>query len=419
MQKSKIYSNAISVLFLTPLRAVVILIAPMLPFLFKKYFRCKVNQKVTLLYFIIIVSSLIGLLNGNVDFANVFLYIWICFPIIYLLFGDVKESVYSAVSWDTLFKSLRWWLIIIDVCGFICRFLIFRTVDDFGYAYGTHFQGVSGLCVVNTFMVLYYFVPLLKGKASRSIVNNFLFFFCSSIFCFSGLTTVTFILTLILYFILNAKPKNLLKLTILILLGFAVLVYSAKDVLYYNIRSIELFLNAEDAQDNARKRVMYGNFLNLMTSDMSVNAVGVGPAGYNSRTCFLLNDDSNNIFTTVLGHHMPAYHKNDIFPLWNKTIVNFEDFTDGVRNKPFSSIVAFGAENGLIFLILFSFYWFRTINTFRKLSRTDNDYLYLYLLNIFMFLLLVTEYWFESSEFILFLIIQNTLIASKKSRKCF
>ncbi len=402
-------------MFLTPLRAMVILIAPLLPFLVKRYFCCKINKKVSILYCIIIVSSLIGLLRGYVDFANVVLYLWICFPIIYLLFGDVKGSVSSAVSWDALFRSLRWWLIIIDVCGFICRFIIFRTVDDFGFAYGTHFKGVSGLCVVNAFMVLYYLSHLLRSEVSKSNINNFLFFFCSFIFCYSGLTAITFVITIIIYFILNIKPKNLIKAVILFLFGLIVLMYSAKEIIYYNIRNVELFMSAEDAQDNARKRVMYSNFFDLMYSDFSVDVIGVGPGGYNSRICFLLNDDSDNIFTTVLGHHMPPYHKNDIYPLWNRAFVSFEAFTDGARNKPFSSIVAFGAEAGLIFLFLFSLFWFRSMNTFRKLSRKDGDYLYLFLLNVFMFLLLITEYWFESSEFILFLIIQNTLIANKMS----
>lgn len=415
MPKTKIYSNAISILFLTPLRAMVILIAPLLPFLVKRYFCCKINKKVSILYCIIIVSSLIGLLRGYVDFANVVLYLWICFPIIYLLFGDVKGSVSSAVSWDALFRSLRWWLIIIDVCGFICRFIIFRTVDDFGFAYGTHFKGVSGLCVVNAFMVLYYLSHLLRSEVSKSNINNFLFFFCSFIFCYSGLTAITFVIAIIIYFILNIKPKNLIKAVILFLFGLIVLMYSAKEIIYYNIRNVELFMSAEDAQDNARKRVMYSNFFDLMYSDFSVDVIGVGPGGYNSRICFLLNDDSDNIFTTVLGHHMPPYHKNDIYPLWNRAFVSFEAFTDGARNKPFSSIVAFGAEAGLIFLFLFSLFWFRSMNTFRKLSRKDGDYLYLFLLNVFMFLLLITEYWFESSEFILFLIIQNTLIANKMS----
>ena len=415
MPKTKIYSNAISILFLTPLRAMVILIAPLLPFLVKRYFCCKINKKVSILYCIIIVSSLIGLLRGYVDFANVVLYLWICFPIIYLLFGDVKGSVSSAVSWDALFRSLRWWLIIIDVCGFICRFIIFRTVDDFGFAYGTHFKGVSGLCVVNAFMVLYYLSHLLRSEVSKSNINNFLFFFCSFIFCYSGLTAITFVITIIIYFILNIKPKNLIKAVILFLFGLIVLMYSAKEIIYYNIRNVELFMSAEDAQDNARKRVMYSNFFDLMYSDFSVDVIGVGPGGYNSRICFLLNDDSDNIFTTVLGHHMKKKKKNDIYPLWNRAFVSFEAFTDGARNKPFSSIVAFGAEAGLIFLFLFSLFWFRSMNTFRKLSRKDGDYLYLFLLNVFMFLLLITEYWFESSEFILFLIIQNTLIANKMS----
>ena len=40
-------------MFLTPLRAMVILIAPLLPFLVKRYFCCKINKKVSILYCII------------------------------------------------------------------------------------------------------------------------------------------------------------------------------------------------------------------------------------------------------------------------------------------------------------------------------------------------------------------------------
>ncbi len=408
----RIYTNLSSIIFVTPLRAAVILITPLLPFCLKCFFYSTTNKQVNLLLYLVLISGLIGLLRGNIDIANLVLYLWICAPIIYLLFCDVKDGK-RIISWENLFKNLRLWLIVIDVIGFVCRFIIFKTVDDFGRAYGTHFKGVSGLCAVNAYVMLYYLAYLLKGNKEKKYLYNFLFFFCSFIFCFSGLTVITFVAMIALYFIFNLRPKNLFRIGIIIVIGLSVLVYSAKEVLEYNVRNVELFLDDDAAQSNARKRVMYSNFTKLISSDLSKALVGVGSGGYNSRTCFLINDDSNNIFTTILGHHMPKYHKSDIYPLWNNVLVSYDSYTDGARNKPFSSLVGFGAEIGLVFLFFFSFFWFKKIWQFRRKSRTDVDFLYLYLLNMFVYLLLVTEYWFESSEFILFLVIQNSMIANK------
>lgn len=408
----KLYSNLLSILFLTPLRATVILISPFWPFFLKRFFRTTINRQVILLLFFMLISGFIGLFHKNIDVANFVLYLWICGPLIYLLFCNIKSCNYI-ISWENLFESLRLWLIVIDIVGFICRFFIFKTVDDFGHAYGTHFKGVSGLCAVNAFIMLYYLAYILKGYTPKKYLYNFLFFFCSFIFCFSGLTVITFIFTMVLYFIFNLKPKTLFKIGAILIIGFSVLVYSAKEIIDYNVRNIELFLDSDVAQNNARKRVMYTNFFELMSSDLNKALFGVGPGGYNSRVCFLLNDDSENIFTTVFGHHMPKYHKLDIYPLWNKDFVSLDSHTDGTRNKPFSSLVGFGAEIGLIFLFIFSFFWFKRILVFKRKSQADSDFLYLYLLNIFIYLLFITEYWFESSEFILFLIIQNSILANK------
>lgn len=413
MQKAQKISYILSILFVSPLRAVIILITPLLPLALKNLFQGEFNKDIIILYSLIGISSMIGLFRGYIDFANFILYIWICFPIVYLMFCDIRK-VKPLVTWNTFLKSLRFWLIIIDLGGFICRFIVFRTVDDFGYLYGTHFKGVSGLSVVNAYVMLYYLSYILKGNISKKIILNFLFFFFSFIFCFSGLTVLTFAITIVIYLIANIKLRNLFKILIVLILSIIVLTYTAKDILDYNKKNIELFLDKDDSQNNARKRVMYYNFYELITTDMSVIFTGVGPGGYNSRTCFLINDDSDNIFTKLLGHHMPKYHNEYIYPLWNSDLVSYDSYTDGARNKPFSSFVAFGAEIGIIFLIIFYLFWFKRINKMRIESKNDTDYLYLFLLNTFVCLLLLTEYWFESSEFILYIIIQNIIISNKK-----
>lgn len=412
MKPKTIYSNILAAMFLTPLRAVVVVIAPLIPMFSARLFSCKSNGKIYILWMIAVFSSIVGLVTGTTDFANVFLYIWICFPIIYLLFGDLKNKSHS-ISWETFFKSLRLWVIIIDVIGFFCLFILFRTVDDFGRGYGSHFKGVSGLCVVNAFVMLYYLSFILKKVVTKKILLNFCFFFSSFIFCFSGLTLMTFAITMVVYFISVISVKNIIKILLVLLLGIFVLFQAATDVFYYNIRNIEYFLDKDQAEDNARKRVMYSNFLKLMTEDGLIPVTGTGPGGYNSRICFLLNDDADNIFTQTLGKHMPKYHKRDIYPLWNKHFVSYEKYNDGARNKPFSSLVSLCAETGIIFFLFFCFFWFKKIRDFKKKADYNIEYTYLFLINIFVFLLLATEYWFESSEFILFLIIQNLLISKK------
>lgn len=413
MEKKKIYPFLWCSFFCTPLRAIIIALSPIIPKLSKVFFYSKLNKEISILFIISLISSIVGLLRGSVDLANVILFTWVCFPIFYILFCDIEKKR-TFISWEKLFKYLRLFLIAIDIIGFVCRFLIFKTVDDFGKAYGEHFKGVSGLCVLNAFVMLYYLSFILKGDYSKKTISYFIFFLCSFIFCFSGLTLITLIIVLFIYLLSNLKLSgNILKIIIVLIIGGFIFTHTATEILKYNTRNIELFLNNADAQDNARKRVMYANFFNHMSENTTLLLTGVGPGGYNSRICFLLNDDSNNIFTSILGNHMPQYHKADIYPLWNNDIVSFDKYTDGARNKPFSSLVGICAEVGIIFFIFFTVFWLKKIIYFRKKAKYDTDYLYLFLLNSFMYLLLATEYWLESSEFILFLLLQNTIISNK------
>lgn len=413
----KFYANILSIVFLTPLRAIVVVLAPIFPILIKQLFVTKIDKKVILLCCIIIISGLINILDGNINISSYILYIFICFPIIYLFFGKIKKTSDNKlyVNWHILFKYLRRWLIVIDIIGFLFRFIIFKSMDEFTVGYGYHYKAVTGLSVVNAYVLLYYFVRIWKGTRTKHNIYNLIFFFLSFISCFSGLVLLILLLTLLFIIFFNSNLKSLLRLCVISTICIISLSYIAKDVFQYNWNNILIFLNDDVAQNNARKKVMYTRSFKLISENKSAALIGVGPGGYNSRICFLLNNDSNNIFTKILGHQMPKYHKSDIYPLWNMSFVNMDDFTDGTRNQPFSSMVSFYTEIGFFFFLFFIVFWIKKIRNL-KTKIEDSDYLYLYVLNIFVFLLFWVDDWFVSSEFILFIIINQTLTAEKNNK---
>ena len=109
MQKAQKISYILSILFVSPLRAVIILITPLLPLALRNLFQGEFNKDIIILYSLIGISSMIGLFRGYIDFANFILYIWICFPIVYLMFCDIRK-VKPLVTWNTFLKSLRFYL---------------------------------------------------------------------------------------------------------------------------------------------------------------------------------------------------------------------------------------------------------------------------------------------------------------------
>lgn len=417
ISKVQKYSNILSIIFCTPLRAIVVLTTPFFATISHIFFHGKMNKKIIFLYILILVSSIVGLVNNTIDFANIILYIWICFPLIFLLFCDI-DSKKAYIPWPILFKSFRRIVILIDIIGYISLFLIFRDIDEFGFGYGRHFEYTTGLCVLNMYLVLYYLAAILKGNYTKSNLKNLFFFFSSFIFCFSGLMLILFLLTYLVYIlIIQHNFKIIAILLIACTTTFILLKKFSDGILEYNIYNIEMFLDEDKMQNNARFGAMCITSYQLISENSIVSLIGVGPGGYNSRTCFMLNEDADNILTTILGHHMPIYHQQLIYPLWNKSFVSKANHTDGTRNKPFSSMFAFWVEIGSLFFFLLCFFWIKRIFLLKKNAKQDEEYLYLFFLNIFCFLLLCFGYWFESSEFIFFLIINNSIISHKKYKE--
>lgn len=406
-----------SLLFLTPIRIIILPLIFFFPLLTSKFYHYKNTSTSILLIVLYIVASVLGVIRGSTDFANGVVALWIYIPLFILMFCKVTKDN-KEIDVCKFIEVIRKILIVIDIVGFICRFIIYKTVDEFGIPYGRHFQYVSGLAMMNAFYIFYYFTKIIHNskKYKKVDISYFLFFLSSFIFCFYGLGVLCLISAMAIFFMLKLNIKSVLYSIITLLIIFYSMKKFDSDVIDYNKQNINVVVDNNSGYSNARKVLMFINYYHFADEYPLDAFIGVGGGGYNSRVAFLLNNDSENIFTMLFGHHMPVFHVKYSYPLWNNSFVSYESYTDGTRNKPFSSLLAILAEGGVLVFLIFVGVWIKKIIYIYKKSKKSYLYTFLFILNIFWILSMASEVWFESSEFLFFIIMQNLILSIKFER---
>lgn len=403
----------ISLILLTPLRGGVLIIMPIIPLLLYKIqpFRIDV-RKVRILLILFFISSIVSLLLDWDCWANIILSIWLFVPILILLY--VCPKYFSAkISIDKFINVSVKILFVIDLIGLY--YWMKLGGDEYGKGYGMHYEYVHGLAIVNLMYLFYYVAKIIKKKAVKKDYIYSIPLLISFFICQFGLGTISLFLTILVCLALERKFKFLAILFITFSLGIAFL---QLDYFAYERHNVE---EALVEPQNARKILMFESYGDLIQQNILIPILGVGPGAYNSRTMILLREDSENVFTYLLGNTQPRFFHQYIYPLWNSTLVSFENYTDGTRNKPYSSLVAIFAEYGIIFGVILFITIVKRIFFFSQ--KKDEDFLYYYLeiLYVFMFISLVLHEWIVTSEFILFLIINyftlNTIFYKRKNKK--
>jgi hypothetical protein len=346
------------------------------------------------------------LLKGNTTVANVLLSSWIVIPLIILFFSyptEVGNNIFSKFKF--FFSSALFLLILINIGGFYYYFFVFQQgVDSFGFLYGLHFGAVHGLSLLNVLICFFFLAKILHEKKINKNVLYLTLFFLSFIFCFFGLGLICMFLSIVLYTIFQFNIKNIVLCFFILILGvWGINKYSPDQVSYMenNILNIQ----------EKRKVTVFINYINFINNNPVLSLIGTGPGGYNSRSAFLLNVDSNNPFTKLFGHQMPPLHQTDAYPLWNKYIVSYENHTDGTANQPFSSLISIFAEYGIIFGLIFFYYYIKNIIMIFKKRKKHFLFSFLFLADIFMLMSLITSSWLESSEFLCYIIFRFFSIA--------
>ena len=371
------------------------------------YFRSlQSDRRVWLLVSIFALSSVFGLITHTTTIYSVGLSCIIFLPLLFLLFST--PSVLKSRPMNEPARAFIIILLIIDALGLY--FWLLYGGDEFGMAYGRHYEYVHGLAMINTFVLLWYVMKFFYGKMTVTdwLVSSFIAL--SWVCCQFGLGFVCLFLTFVILFLTARKFKVLLFLSLA--LAGAWLLLQTSLFSYERVNLMKL-----SQRSDVRKMVMFDRFASLLCNDPQVLLIGTGAGGYNGRVAQLLSGENDNQLNHYFGKIEPKYYKQDIYPLWNHLFVSQRKYTDGTRNMPFSSAVSIWAENGIFFFLLFCYLWASQMHRLRQYRKDRVAYNYLLALDIFMAISLVSHMWFETSEFVVYCLIRHTVLSDLQYRQ--
>lgn len=397
-------------LLLTPFRAIGIVLSPIITLYIYRLFHVRLCQPkwFFFLLFLFAVSSVFTVMIGTTSPYGVLLSCVVLLPMLFLLFGEPLGGADPDVLHKKLAMPFLYALLLVNLLG-LFYWVTHHFGDEYGWAYGRHFEYVHGLGMIDSFVLLYYAMKLLYGQLSKKEWYFFLFIAFSTLACGYGLGFLCLFLTFLVLVLYMGRSKSIIVLLVLAIGAYGV---SKSSLFEYERNNI-----ARVAQNvDVRKMTMFQDFFKLLKEDPQVLFVGTGPGGYNSRSATLLCGDNDNFINRFLGHVEHPYYKQYIYPLWNKTFVSQEDYTDGTRNKPFSSFVSIWAELGTVFMLIVCVMYYRLARRHKSYKRTNRvEYYYLLSLDIFMILSLVSHMWIESTEFIVYCLIRYYVICSLRN----
>uniref|UniRef100_A0AB33JG36 O-antigen ligase family protein n=1 Tax=Prevotella sp. GTC17260 TaxID=3236796 RepID=A0AB33JG36_9BACT len=398
-------------LFLTPARAAIILILPLILFIINRYIPLEYNKSVVRTFIaIVIVSGIYNMIAGNTSTPYYLLSLWLVTPTVFLLFSNPKRYI-PQISLDDFIGKTLWILYAIDLIGLYYR-LKEGGQDEFGTGYGRHYEYVHGLAIINVLYALYFLNSVLKRKRTwKSLVKLFITIAAFAL-CDYGLGYIILFVSLIIWLLAKKQFKYVFFIALLIAGGAFMLTL---DTFEYERENI---YNARNNQGDARKVIMFLNTRNVESESFTIPLVGTGPGSYNSRALVLILSKNSPLYAFFDGQYPPYYYKY-IYPLWNERFVSQDDYTDGTRNQPFSSAIALAIEYGLILFLIVAYFWIKEIRKYNQEGKQDEVADYLNMINIFMLVACCFHEWAICTEFFYFLIIstigKNTLMIKEEN----
>lgn len=397
--KYKTFAVTYSLLLYTAIRAMILVIIPLGYSLFNRIFYLSIEKtKIKLFGGIFFVSSIVGLALQWIDLENVIIAAWVFIPILILFFCCPSKANFR-IDCDKLIKITAIAIFIVDILG-----IILNTRGTLTSIYGEHYEVVHGMAMVNALYLFYYGVKFYKREANLIEKIAAAFFGYYFFLCDFGVGKMCLVVTIGIYLLIHAKVKYF----ILTAIAVACWTYLSKSEMFQN--EMMQMNYAQESQDNARKTLMFSEVPKFFAENPVAAIVGCGPGGYNSRATQLINQDANNIFTDIFGKHSPLWYKKYIYPLWNHTFVSMSSYTDGTRNKPFSSFVAVLCEYGGLALWLVFGTWGKRIIFYLKKENESIWYSILLWINLFYFISCIAHEWMDCTEFVAFLMFNYLLL---------
>lgn len=372
------------------------------------------------------ISFVLSFFNGFFIKYNL-MSLYFMIPFLALLFSTARHTDLGRNDLVQLFfRALAVVAFINNIVGFVQFFRNPKSDDSFTGIYATFSVSLGGLSILNAIIFIYYFFIFWYGRYRKHLYWA-LFFLVSSLMAFYGAGLIVFMAAFVLTFV---RPKLFSLLRVMILfaivfwLGYKFLEFVKPNVVSYYATNLKRIVRV-DEREMPRKLLSFRNYGKAYPTNIKDFLFGSGPGTFNSRTAFSIGSPS--YFTSIAflkSEEQPYYFKNYAYTLWNDTNTSQARFQDGFRNQPFSSLLAFLGEYGLIFTFFFAFYYFKLYKRLTAYQPETRMNLYeayrkiLKFMFVFLPLLLMIDNFLEYPEIILLicLVIKLLEISMNKMR---
>jgi len=334
----------------------VLFIAPFIALILMDQLKFSLKATVIYLYVIIIIAYLLSFRHGFFLMNNLLSFYYIL-PLIIMIFCKPKGK-----DCDGLLQMLIYYLTIFtfisNIVGFI-QYIRMPHDDSFSGFYGHFTVTQNGLSIINSVLFFYYFKHFQIYKRYVSLLLSG-FFLVSTLMGFYGGGLIALLAALVLSFITFSLDKLVslfVKLVAIFVLLYFLIGYISPRTLQYNKNIISRFWNQEK-ETMPRKLIAHYYYLTAYPSNVVDFLFGSGPGTYNSRSAFVVSSPEYFAEARIIkSQSQPFYFKNYAYSLWNAR--NTVQYQDGFMNQPFSSILTFLGEYGLVFTIAFLIFYYR------------------------------------------------------------
>lgn len=366
---------AVAALTCTFLRISLLIIYPVLVLLIGLFYRWKMTSA-ALITFALIAISLMLSFTGGIFLKYKLLSLYYILPLIALIFAGM--NIRKGAAQDSLrifMKCLAVIVLINDVVGLVQIAVYPKSDDNFTGIYSEFSVSLNGLTLMNAIIFFYYFMRY--NQSGRYIfLSTSIFFLICSILGFYGagviVCTMAFIFSFFSFRFVSVF-KTLFITLITIGFVYVAMLFIKPSALRYNIANIKN-LASFDAQTGPRKLKAFYNYAISYPRDWKDLLFGSGPGTFNSRSAFMVGSPAYfTKFQSIKDSQQPYYFKNYAYTLWNDSNTSQALYLDGFRNQPFSSLLAFLGEYGLIFTSVFFLFLYNQYKKMEKAYRQFNN----------------------------------------------
>ena len=403
----------LAISLLTILRMSYFFIYPLIVILTLYLFRFSVSKNFIVLCLFILVGWLISLRHSFFLKYNLLSLFYVVPFIMFIYSKPLPRS-----SENDLVRSFLGVTSIVMVINNLVGFLQFYFFinpdipqdDNFLGLFGDYSLGCNGLVIVNSILFYYYWKKFQAFK-NRKYLFYSIFFFISAFHGFYGAGMIVLLIAFIFSEVRLTVGRLMKAAAIMVILGVSAYwlnYFTNPKALEYNRKVFKLFIDLNPG-NIPRKLLVFYNYGTAYVKHPLDFFLGSGPGTFNSRSAFLVGSPTYGKFQFLKSNAKPYYFKNYAYTLWNPA--NTVRYQDGFMNQPFSSMISFLGEYGLIITLVIFFGLWNNYKGIKKLSIFNKDipeariYSSVYkFLTVYLIAFMILDNFLELPEIIFFIL---------------